>query len=187
MSIPTTPNNGGEDAYEWEEGPIEPVSRDQPSEEGLDEQLQSLEDNEGFEEPEIADEGISPTNQFEEPLEQALQTLEADEPFELQKQAPVALDPLSEPAAPDLGSIPEEADPLTPPGSLQELYAAGGRSDSGGTSLPGFPPVSNDGPIDSLKTFLDSGFSMNQLHTELLIDHGAQLDHLTESLGRARL
>ena len=188
MAIPTTTNNGGEDEYEWEGGPLEPEPQDQPDTGGLDEQLQSLEEGEGFEEPEIADEGISPAAQFEEPLEASLQTLEEDEPFQLQKQAPFTLDPLEEPAIPAIdGELPEADDPLTPPESMQEFYEEGGKFEGGQASLPGFPPVSKDGPMEGLKSFLDSGFSLSQINADLLMDHGAQLDHITESLGRARL
>ena len=186
MSIQTNTNNGGEDEYEWEGGPLEPEPQDQPDTGGLDEQLKSLEADEGFEEPEIADEGISPAAPFEEPLESALQTLEENEPFEQPTQAPVgALELPSEPTAGVDASIPEEDVPV-PPATLQGFYEAGGKSDGRMGELPGMPRASED-PMQGISTFLNAGMSMSRAQSDMLIDHGSQLDHLTEAIGRARL
>lgn len=192
---------------EWEGGPLEEAPRDEPAPEmpepeDLAAQLANLEENEGFDEPEIADAGISPIPQQEppateipqnDPLQVELQTLEANEPFlKPSAHAPEVPDRMviDTPATPSTGDsmvVPGDEGLPAPPATLQGFYEAGGKIQGGLGALPGFPPMQQDGPMDHLKQYLDSSYSMSQLSSELLIDHTAQLDLLQESLERSRL
>lgn len=177
---------------EWEGGQLEEAPQDEPApelpdSEELDAKLAELESEEGFDEPLIDDPGVSPIPQEDGQLDEGLASLEADEPFQhtLEKSAS-AIEPVSEPDSPDVSDPPDD-ESLTPPGTLKEFYEAGGTTSGTSGSLPGFPEPSKDGPMDPLKQYLDSGYSMAQLQSDLLIDHSSQLDMLTESLERGRL
>lgn len=186
MAVNTTTNNGGEDEYEWEGGPIEEESAPSINPAEMEEMLQSLESEDGFEQPEVADEGVSPTAPFEEPLEQALQTLEADQPFEQPPQSSIGdLElPTESPQGVDV-SIPDD-DIEAPPPTLQGFYESGGKFDGSVGSLPGFDRPQED-PTQGIQTYLHSGLAASRAQSDMLIDHGSQLDHITESIGRARL
>lgn len=187
MSITTVPEEPDD---EWEDGPIDETLRDEPApempiSEELDAQLAKLEGEEGFDEPLIDDPGISPIPQ-ESRLDEGLQTLEANEPFEPPAASSTAIEPISEPDSPDVSGTPGD-DTLDPPATLQEFAESGGKFESGKVSLPGFPSPQQDGPMDPMKQYLDSGYSVSQLQSDFLMDHSAQLDLLTESMERVRL
>jgi hypothetical protein len=48
------------------------------------------------------------------------------------------------------------------------------------------PAPSQDGPVDPLKQYLDSSYSLANAHNDFLLDHSQQLDTLLEGLERGR-
>jgi len=194
MAINTIVDNGGEDD-DWEEGPItnEEVSRDEPapelpSSEELDAQLKHLEANEPemAQEPEIADEGVSPIHP-DEALKDQLQTLETNEPFQPQAhQASAAVEPISQPASPDISDMPED-DPQAPPATLKDFYEAGGTIQGGLGALPGIPGPRPEEAGEPLKQYIQSAGNFSQATADFLLDHTQQLDGILERLERGRL
>jgi hypothetical protein len=175
---------------EWEGGPIEETPQDEPAPEELDSeqldaQLADLEEKEGFDEPLIDDPGVSPIPE-ENQLDSKVASLEADAPFQFEAaEVGEAELPAENPAA--VGSELPEDDPEAPPATLEGFYEAGGKTSGTSGSLPGFMPASQDGPMDQLKQYLDSNYSLSQQQVDFLIDHSAQLDILSEGLERGRL
>jgi hypothetical protein len=188
MALPPTIDDGGED---WEGGPLENEPRDEaapelPDTEQLDQQLSDLEEGEPFPEPEIADEGVSPVPDSA-PLEQELQTLEEEQPFEFQKEGAAPDAPEIEAPNPELLETPEDGEEFPPPpATLEDFYKTAGKTQGGMGALPGMPAPSQDGPVDPLKQYLDSSYSLANAHNDFLLDHSQQLDTLLEGLERGR-
>lgn len=205
MAINNTIDDGGEGAYpEWEGGPLEtgPVDRSAPQppgDTGLDDTLHSLEFNEPQpgEQPEIADEGISPIpHETDQHLGEELQTLEENEPFGFQKEAAAGEPETTEVEAPDTNLLKE------PPASLSEYLKKEtsepeekkltARQKRGQSRVPGGNPPSGEEELGSQDeggakdTMQDADLRNRDTMAKQSIDHMRRIEEITERLLAAR-
>lgn len=193
---------------EWEGGPLEtgPVDRAAPQpagDAGLDDALQNLEFNEPDvgepEQPEIADEGVSPIpHETDAHLGETLETLETDEPFSFAGEEAATSD------SADVGEV--DTGDYTPPETLGE-YLKGiskepepseekeptARQKRGKSRVPGGNPQPDDnagmGSMDkdgAASSLDDADLRNRETMAKGQIDHMRRIEEITERLLAAR-